>query len=339
VRPVVREAILNGTRAAAETHRALRVREALDSGGAVDVFGTIDELGIPLYFKPLDKLLGACVRLSAGLVGILLTTERDLHMQRFTGAHELGHFVLEHRRSLDDEDSVRLPGHGEDRDPQEIEADAFAAEFLMPKWLCRDVGRRHGWRRSDLVSPSVVYQMSLRLAVSYAAMCWGLAAQNFVTTQAARALEMVRPKEIKRSVLGDLSLKDPWADVWLLGEGDSGVDLSLGPNDLVVLTLRERSGAGYLWDRDVLDRAGFAVLSDERAPAKSGTVGGPTFRRIALRVPPGGRHEVRMSERRPWTGGDPALNAFELRCTTSGKHQEGEFRRETFPERSAEARQ
>ncbi len=331
MRPAVREAILNGTRAASDTHRAFRIREGLESqGGAVDVFGTIHELGIPLFFQPLDKLLGACVRLSAGLVGILVTTERDLHMQRFTGAHEFGHFVLEHRGSLDDDTSVRLPGQGQDRDPQEIEADAFASEFLMPKWLCRDVARRHGWRREDLTSPATVYQMSLRLAVSYAAMCWGLAAQNLITVDAARALEAVTPKKIKRSILGDVVLDDPWADVWLVGHGDSSVELALGPTDVVVIQLGERSGAGYLWNRDGLERAGFAVLRDERAPAKEGTVGGPTERRLVARAPAGGRHEIRLSERRPWARGVPALSEFELRCSTDGKQREGEFRREAY---------
>ena len=328
MRPAVRDAILNGTRAAVDAHRAFRIREELEAtGGAVDVFGTIDDLGIPLFFKPLDKLIGACVRLSPGRVGILVTTERDLHMQRFTGAHELGHFVLEHRGSLDDETNVRWPGQADEREPQEIEADAFAAEFLMPKWLCRDVARRHGWGRTDLTDPRVVYQLSLRLAVSYAATCWGLAAQGLVSIDAARALEAVRPKETKRRVLGDVVLEDPWADVWVLGPGDHRVDLALGPTDIVVLALKEQSGAGYLWDREALERAGFVVLRDDREPAKKGTVGGPVGRRVIAHAPSAGRYEVNLTERRPWAHGAPPIHEFDLRCSTYGKQTEGEFRR------------
>jgi predicted secreted protein len=329
VRPAVRDAILDGTRAASEAHRAFRMREELEAtGGAVDVFGTIDNLGIPLFFTRLDKLVGACVRLSTATVGILVTTERDLHMQRFTGAHELGLFVLEHRGSLDDEKNIRWPGQAQERDPQEIAADAFAAEFLMPKWLCRDVARRHGWGRNDLTDPRVVYQLSLRMAVSYSATCWGLAAQGLVSVDGARALEAVRPKDTKRRVLGDVTLDDPWADVWVLGPGDHRVDLALGPTDLVVLVLEEQAGAGYLWDRDELETAGFAVLRDERAPVNNGTVGGPARRRMIARAPASGTYQVHLAERRRWERGAPPLSEFDLRCSTYGKQAEGEFRRD-----------
>lgn len=33
----------------------------------------------------------------------MVTTERSLHIQRFTAAHELGHVILEHRGSMDRE--------------------------------------------------------------------------------------------------------------------------------------------------------------------------------------------------------------------------------------------
>jgi len=319
--PAVRDAILNGTRAATEVHRAFRIREEIEAaGGAVDIFGTIDELGIPLFFTPLDKLVGACVKLSPGRVGILVTTERDLHMQRFTGAHELGHFVREHKGSLDNEDNIRPAGQAQGREPQEIEADAFASEFLMPKWLCRDVARRHGWGREDLKDPLVVYQLSLRLAISYSATCWGLAAHGLIGPDIARTLEAVQPKTTKRRLLGEVTLADPWADVWLIEQGDHRVSLALGPADVVVLTLEEHAGAGYLWDHAALERAGFGIIRDERAPKRRGTVGGPVCRRLVARVPSRGRHEVLLTERRPWAREAPPIRELDLQTA-------GEFRR------------
>jgi predicted secreted protein len=321
-----RDAILNGTRAAVEAHRAFRIRELVEQGrGAVDVFGTIEDLGIPLMFRPLDNLLGACIRLSPGLVGILVTTERDLHMQRFTAAHELGHFVLEHQGSLDRE--VRWPGQTDRREPQEIEADAFAAEFLMPKWLYRHVARRHGWSSEDLSQPDCVYQLSLRLAVSYEAVCWGLTAQGLISLTVGRRLASAKPKDCKRRALGGITLDDPWANVWVLDAADQGVELALGPNDVLVLSLEEHSGGGYLWNAAELEKAGFSLVQDERVPGRAGTIGGPTRRRLVARAPSAGKYGVTLAERRPWLPAAPPIGQFELRCSTFGKEKEGQFHR------------
>ena len=70
------------------------------SAGSIDVFGAIIALETPLIFRPLQGLLGACIPGP----GIIISTERPLPIQRFTGAHELGHVVLGHDISLDGEE-------------------------------------------------------------------------------------------------------------------------------------------------------------------------------------------------------------------------------------------
>ncbi|TJV88835.1 MAG: ImmA/IrrE family metallo-endopeptidase, partial [Mesorhizobium sp.] len=96
-----REAILIGVKAAHALHRDLGVREQLErsAGGRIDVFGAISKLGATLMFQPLDKLLGAYI--PSEEPGILITTKRTLPVQRFTGAHELGHLHMRHEPSLD----------------------------------------------------------------------------------------------------------------------------------------------------------------------------------------------------------------------------------------------
>ena len=81
-----REAILNGTKAAHTLHRDLGIREQLErsGGGRVDVFGAIGKLGATLMFQKLDKLLGAYIPVEES--GVLITTQRTLPVQRFTGA-------------------------------------------------------------------------------------------------------------------------------------------------------------------------------------------------------------------------------------------------------------
>ena len=88
-----RTAILTGAKAAHRLHRDLGIKEQIDrsGGGRVDVFGAIAKLGATLMFQPLDKLLGAY--LPGDEAGVLITTKRPLPVQRFTGAHELGHLV------------------------------------------------------------------------------------------------------------------------------------------------------------------------------------------------------------------------------------------------------
>src|SRR5205823_3894934 len=149
--------------------------------------------------RPLDELLGGCVRVSEGRVGIIITTRRDLHLQRFTAAHELGHFLLEHEGSLDRE--LGYPSKPRNRVPQEIEADAFASEFLMPAWLCHSIAAPRGWTSERLREPRTIYQLSLRLGVSYEAACWGLASQNVLTYRQASELADITPKRIKTESL------------------------------------------------------------------------------------------------------------------------------------------
>src|SRR5690348_520224 len=122
-----RDAILNGAKAAHTLQRDLGVREALErtGSGRIDVFGAISKLGATLMFQKLDKLLGAYV--PADEPGILITTQRTLPVQRFTGAHELGHLYMRHEPSLDDESILRRAPFSPNPtlNSQEREADAF----------------------------------------------------------------------------------------------------------------------------------------------------------------------------------------------------------------------
>ena len=102
----MRGAILKGKREAVRLHRQFGMRERIEQdGGRIDVFDTIVKCGVPLVFKPLDGLLG--VFIDVPMPGVMVTTKRGLSVQRFTGAHELGHCRLGHRPSLDDESILR----------------------------------------------------------------------------------------------------------------------------------------------------------------------------------------------------------------------------------------
>jgi hypothetical protein len=153
--------------AAARLQHRLGLRERIESrGGNVDVFGAIQTVDLPLLLRPLQGLLGAY--LSEPAPGVLVTTQRPMSIQRFTAAHELGHFSLRHQPSLDDESILRrMPMTGaRGVEFQEVEADAFAVAFMMPRWLIGWHAGRQAWTIDDFRRPNVVYQLSLRIGAS-----------------------------------------------------------------------------------------------------------------------------------------------------------------------------
>src|SRR5712691_12021152 len=118
----LREAILGGTKAAAKIHNDFGIRHNIEKGSdRIDVFGTLLRLNVSLLFRPLKGLLGACLRNPR--LGVLISTQRPLRIQRFTGAHELGHIVLGHAASLDGEEILALaPSKGQAYEPNEAAA-------------------------------------------------------------------------------------------------------------------------------------------------------------------------------------------------------------------------
>jgi Zn-dependent peptidase ImmA (M78 family) len=72
---------------------------------------------------------------------LLVNGHQALSRQRFTLAHEFGHYRMQHGTVVDEQSAVGRFGG----DPNEICANAFAAEFLMP----RDAVAAWGERRVD----------------------------------------------------------------------------------------------------------------------------------------------------------------------------------------------
>jgi len=316
---------LEAVAAAKQLHRDLDLQRRVTGGaGLVDVFEVIGELDIPLVFKRLKSALGLC--LAAPLRGIMITTERGLHIQRFTGAHELGHAVLEHRGSVDREILYRgplTPVAG--RDLQEVAADAFAAEFLLPRWLYRHHIRAQGWTvAGHLHNPDIVYQLSLRMGASYEATCWGLVSHQILPQGEVDALLKMKIAKLKSRLGGEFRPGSSWSDVWRLTAKDNGARLFGNPDDLLRIELEEAAGSGHQWQIDALLDAGFAVLSDEssfsRDPLHYGAL---TVRTLIARPPEHGLAQVTLRETQPWAGEDPADPTFALALALQGPEAGG----------------
>ena len=79
-----------------------------------------------------------------------------LSRQRFTVAHEFGHHRMGHASVVDEQQAIS----GKLHDPLEVRANAFAAEFLMPRDAIKAWGREH-------VDGAVTLEQVLLLACEY----------------------------------------------------------------------------------------------------------------------------------------------------------------------------
>jgi len=317
-------AVRNGSMAASRLHLQLDTQARMrERGGGIDVFAATLGLNLPLILRPLDGLLG--VYIPKPISGVLVTTQRPLSIQRFTAAHELGHFRLDHLPSLDDETILRrmaMPAMAAGPNMQEVEADSFAVSFLMPKWLIAWHCQRQGWLASDLARQDVAYQLALRLGTSYEATSWTLERYNLISAAQGQALRTVQPREMKVELLREYRPRDYRGDVWLLTERDAGTRIDGSRNDHFVLRLNEHSGGGYLWNIDQLRKSGFAIVRDDRDSADYEGVGGPVTRSVTAAPELPQRGEISLVECRPWQPSDRITN-LSLQYDFTGPEEEG----------------
>lgn len=316
-----RDAILEGTAGAQRLHNKLGCAEASRKrGGRIDVFGSVVELNATLQFAPLEGLLGAYMKTGMA-AGILVTSRRKLAIQRFTGAHELGHYFLNHQPNVVDGEEILRGGRASD---MESEANAFAAEFLCPRWLLEETAQSRQWGYNHVRDPLLVYQFSLRVGISYEAMCNCLRRHGILNAAEASRLQAAQPKEIKKALLQEYApkhvLENWYPDVWLLTERDQGMLLEGNPDDIFILKLTEKAGAGYLWDLARLKEAGFDIVSDRRVPLRDGlpSVGSAMCRQTAATRVERGSGELHIDHRRPWLN-EVSFEHLSLRYDLMGK--------------------
>ena len=87
---------------------------------------------------------------------LFVNGHQALARQRFTVAHEFGHHRMGHASVVDEQQAIS----GKLHDPQEVRANAFAAEFLMPRAAITAWGREH-------VDGAVTLEQVVLLACEY----------------------------------------------------------------------------------------------------------------------------------------------------------------------------
>lgn len=195
---------------------------------------------VPDIVVAVESTVGAVVtltRLPQGVAGLVLrerggvfvfANTRDVpQRQRFTLAHELGHVALGHSSHVDTAEALRDFG-----DPQESEANHFAAEFLMPRAALLEVWP--GGKAPEEPGTAIeVMRLALRFGMSYRAATFRLHNEKFVTAA-------------QRDVL--LTMDTPAAKATLRAKADA-----VGPDDTVAQTA---AGSGVRLPHQVTEGIG-----------------------------------------------------------------------------------
>lgn len=282
-------------------------------GEPVDVFAAIEECGLWLMFQPLNGLLGAFEKVH-DRAGVLINSDRPLSLQRFTAAHEFGHFILGHQLSLDSDRELFASGV----ELQEHAAQAFAADFLMPLPLVnRAIDDSSGMMSDGRFSPASVYELSLALGSSYRAMITQLHVLKKISFAQADELRATTPAEIKRHLRNGRPASNPRADVWRVDLARSSRALiSVRVEDEIVLEGIETPSTGFRWQVDDSDSIrNLEFVADELRPRQDGSgtdaIGAGRIRHLAWRAESIGQEKLRLTEARNWES-NPAAEAYEL---------------------------
>lgn len=121
------------------------IRRHWDSA-PVPIDQVIRDIGLPLFHEPLEDNISGYIERSDGSYRIVVNSNHAQTRQRFTAAHELGHYIY-HRNLLGDgvgdNRAYRTEGthrpNANIRPIHERQANSFAANVLMPRHRLTDV--------------------------------------------------------------------------------------------------------------------------------------------------------------------------------------------------------
>ncbi len=233
----------------AQRRRALQAADQLlndlgvDQESLIDVFDIVDQLGLWLVFNPLNSLLGAVVPKGDG--GIMLTTERRPAVQRYTAAHEIGHWILDiDELAFDTEDDIFYPSID-----REHLAQIFAGQLLMPPPLVYATCARYGISDTDSANGAALYLVARDMGASYEAAARQLANLDIIDRTKLNYLLSLTPAKVKTELCHGRRPAGG-VDVWPLDIGFAGSQVRVTEGDELFVALPENRTTGYRWLAD-----------------------------------------------------------------------------------------
>jgi Zn-dependent peptidase ImmA (M78 family) len=134
----------------------------------------IEYLGAKLTLEPFEGDISGMLFREPSTVVIGVNSAHSTTRRRFTIAHEIGHLILHQGRSIIVDKFVRVnfrdnsSSLGTDR--EEIEANSFAAELLMPEEMVRQEMHRRLSKRTSASNEQIIRQLARTFDVSPEAM-------------------------------------------------------------------------------------------------------------------------------------------------------------------------
>lgn len=240
----------------AQRRRALQAADELlngldvDQESQIDVFGIVNQLGIYLVFNPLDALLGAILPKGGG--GIMVTTQRRPAVQRYTVAHEVGHWILDVDASaFDTEHDIYEPSVDRERLAQ-----IFAGQLLMPPPLVYATCSRYGISSTESASGPAVYLAARDMGASYEAAARQMENLEIINRQTLSYLLSLTPARIKTELCHG-HRPDGGVDVWPVDITWDRSKINVIEGDELFVALPENRTTGYRWldDNEIISRS------------------------------------------------------------------------------------
>lgn len=261
-------------------HRELNTYESTIEKCRVEIVNALFGIGVPMFLRPLKKVSG--VLLSSGrntcVMFSVLQSPKDL---RFTAASALSALIM----SIQSEGSRvfhTIAGENALRYLSE-KSYRMVLNLLLPNFLLDEFQAKQKWGSKDLANPVNMYQASLRLGASYQSTVQAYKRLGCISASDASDLRAIDVIDVKKSLLEDYRNDDlDNRDVWCLSAREEETLVEAGPNDLLVVKLKEHSSAGYEWDLEPLKRGGFYILYDDTKTEGLGQVGAPSHRTVIV---------------------------------------------------------
>jgi Zn-dependent peptidase ImmA (M78 family) len=218
-----------------------------------------DDLGLPVVLLALPQGWAGAYLKRKGRGYAFVNGTHAAVRQRFTLGHELGHHRLGHDSRLDDWANLVDYEH----DPVEVQANYFAAEFLVPRPAVEAWCERH---LHGEVTLETVVRVAAHFAISGPAARVRLQSAGILTDEARNA-------RLKGEI--DQQLHLPLAG--LLGLGDHRDALAVAAEHLPRLPATERTNALTAYAGGEIDLARLAALLGQRPAELARAVDGLGF--------------------------------------------------------------
>ena len=168
-------------------------------------------------------------------------------------------------------------------------------------------------------NPSILYQLSLRLGLSYSATLWSLVRLKKLDSNVAKTLAKYQPADIKLGLIPQGTILEDKQDVWCVSPRDKDFILEPRPNDRIVADLPSHAAAGYLWSINEAQQEGYTLApltvdSHRRTESRSSNdvlIGGTPTIRYELKFTPSNDAampimptKVAFQEAQPWLPAD-----------------------------------